>query len=30
LSSINAAADGTVYATSLSTNELLKVGPPAS
>ena len=30
LSSINAAADGTVYATSLSTNELLKIGPPAS
>ena len=30
LSSSNAAADGTVYATSLSTNELLKIGPPAS
>jgi glucose/arabinose dehydrogenase len=30
LSSINAAADGTVYATSLSTNELLKIGPPAN
>ena len=30
LSSINAAADGTVYATSLSANELLRIGPPTS
>jgi len=29
LSSINAAEDGTVYATSLSSNELLRIGPPA-
>jgi glucose/arabinose dehydrogenase len=28
LSSINAAEDGTVYATSLSSNELLRIGPP--
>ena len=28
LSSINAADDGTVYATSLSTDELLRIGPP--
>jgi len=30
LSSINAADDGTVYATSLSSNELLRIGPPGS
>jgi glucose/arabinose dehydrogenase len=30
LSSISAAQDGTVYATSLSTNELLRIGPPGS